>query len=71
MNTEGLRELMLDQVITVSEVCGIWGVTQKTVMMAIFKGKIVGRQADYGKIWLVHRGSCRKHWGDPRKDGQS
>lgn len=69
MIKDDLRELMLSQVISVSEVCGIWRKTQKTVMMAIYKGRIIARQADFGSTWLVHRGSCRDYWGEPPKDG--
>lgn len=65
MTESEFRAMLLDKVITVKEVCAIYGVTSKTVMMAIFKGKIVARQAEHGAVWLVLRSSAEKHFNNP------
>jgi hypothetical protein len=51
-------------VLTVKEVMYIWGKGRTTVMMAIYKEKIVARQSAVGKTWLVDAASCLKYWGE-------
>ena len=65
------NSFVLGAVLTVPEVCFLWDKSQKSVMMAIYKDKILARQAAVGCIWLVSRSSCVKAWGNPVKELQS
>lgn len=60
----------LDEVVTVAEVCYAHNVTSKTVMMAIFKEKIIARQATSGAIWLILKSSADNHFNDPERKAQ-
>jgi hypothetical protein len=62
------HDFVLAKVLTVSEVCTLWGKGQKTVMMAIHRDKIIARQAAYGRAWMIYKPSVIKLWGEPIKE---
>jgi hypothetical protein len=51
--------------LTVPEVCLLWGKTPKSVMMALYTGRLSGRPSVTGGSWLVELTSVFKLWGDP------
>lgn len=55
------RDLM--SVVTVPEICQLWGKTRKAVMMRIYKGDFSSRQS--GITHLVHIASVIHWWGTP------
>lgn len=61
---EQLDRAGLDSVITVREVCHLYNKTHKTVTDLIKAGKLIGRQARFGSIWLVSKRSCDERWPD-------
>lgn len=71
MTENDLKTLLLDKVITVKEITHLWGVNQKSVMMAIYKDRLIARQAIGGKTWLVLRSSAVKLYGKPKEGNES
>lgn len=66
MSDGEMRDIILEAVLTVTEVKTMWKIDQKTVMMAIYQEKLAARQATGGKTWLITRASCIRTWGEPK-----
>lgn len=66
MSETEFTDMILSAVLTVREVCALWGVGQSSVMMAIYKDKLQARQAKPGAIWLVTRSSATRLYGQPK-----
>ncbi len=52
------------RVLTVPEVCALWGKGYKTVMMAIYTDRLSARLSITGGSWLVDTVSVFRLWGD-------
>ena len=56
---------ILASILTVNEVCVMWGKNRRTVEMAIWRDKLKARQAQTGRFYLISRASCVELWGAP------
>lgn len=70
MTETEFADAFLNEVLTVAEVCYIYNITAKPVMMAIFKGKVIARQANPGLTWLVLKSSAENHFNNPKVKAQ-
>lgn len=61
-------ELSLQAVLTVGEVVKSWKKTKKTVMMQIYRGRIIARQTGERQTWIIARASVIALWGNPIED---
>lgn len=64
---EELEAACVASVLTIREVCTIYGKTHKTVIDLIKNGRLVGRQASFGGLWLVSKRSCDERWPDGKR----
>lgn len=60
---EDFQAACLDEVLTVREAMGMFRKGNKTIIELIKAGKLIGRQARVGAIWLVSLRSCEERWG--------
>jgi hypothetical protein len=58
-----LEAACLDECLTMSEVMGLYHKAHKTIEQAIEEGRVVARQARFGRVWLISRRSCEERWG--------
>lgn len=63
--------VLLDSIVTVPEVMVQWNKTHHSVMMSIYKGRLVARQTGEGKVWLIARQSVVDLWGEPEGEVKS
>lgn len=64
---EEMDRACLEQALTISEVCGLYHKTSKTVTVLCKSGRLVSRQAEFGTTWLVSRRSCDERWRENGK----
>ena len=58
--------ICLDAVLTVQECATIYSKNPKSVMLAIWKGRLTARQSSVGATWLISRAAATKLWGEPK-----
>lgn len=58
-------KIALSAVVTVAEVVKYWKKTNKSVMMQIYKERLIARQAGTGGTWLISKSSVIALWGNP------
>lgn len=55
----------LAQVVTLQEVCKLWGKSPRQVHWAIDRDHVAARKSITGGTWLLLYNSVTSHWGDP------
>lgn len=70
MTENEFRDMLLYKVMTITEVCNEFNVSHKTVLMAIFKDRLIARQVEGGSTWLVLRSSAKKWFNEPKRKSQ-
>lgn len=65
---EDAYAICLDAVITAQECAILYKKNIKSVMVAIWRGRLAARQSAHGTTWLISRAAATKLWGEP-KDG--
>lgn len=63
MSANQAHEICLDAVITVQECATMFNKNTKSVMVAIWRGRLAARQSSVGATWLVSRASASALWG--------
>lgn len=48
-----------------SEAMRCWKKQRKTIMHAIYSGRLIARQSAFGGAWLINTASAIKLWGKP------
>ena len=57
--------ICLEAVITVQECAILYKKNPKSVMIAIWSGRLTARQSSVGSTWLISRAAATKLWGEP------
>lgn len=57
---------VLEEILTVSEVSRMWGISPETVRLDFNLGKIAGRQSARGDVILIHAPSVQSYRGRPK-----
>lgn len=62
MSEQLAYDICLEAVITVQECAILYGKNPKSVMMAIWSGRLSARQSSYGATWLISRAAASRLW---------
>lgn len=69
MPTKSLQHFQvkaLEEILTVSEVSRMWGISPETVRLDFNLGRIAGRQSSKGDVILIHAPSVMAYRGKPK-----
>lgn len=61
---EDAQKACLDLVLSITEACKLYHKNRTTIIDLIKSGRLVGRQAYFGSMWLVSKTSCDERWPD-------